>query len=79
MSVLNSIADGLSVSLLIPFLIMLFGGGGEAPEPGSFESALLVVTEFAGKGHEITLVSGLIVALVAFRSGVAYVEGLLTN
>lgn len=79
LSVLNSIADGLSVSLLIPFLIMLFGGGGEAPAPGSFESALLVVTELAGKGHEITVVSGLIVALVAFRSGVAYVEGLLSN
>ena len=79
LSVLNSVADGLSVSLLIPFLIMLFGGGGEAPEAGTFESALLVVTRFAGPGREIAFVSGLIVLLVAFRSAVAYVEGLVSN
>jgi ATP-binding cassette, subfamily B, bacterial MsbA len=73
LSVLNSFADGLSISLLIPFLTMLFARNGAGPTAnGTLGKLLLSLTEYAGPGRELSTVSCAIVALVALKAGFAY-------
>lgn len=78
LSVLTSLAEGLSISLLIPFLSTLFGGAGlglgqAGPLSGVFETA----AGLAGPGHELVALSGLIVGLVAAAAVLGYAETLI--
>jgi ATP-binding cassette, subfamily B, bacterial MsbA len=80
LSVLTSLADGLSVSLLIPFLNTLFSSGQSDASDGGWLSELqAAVTSFAGEGRELLAVSIAIVALVAVRCALGYVEGAIGN
>jgi subfamily B ATP-binding cassette protein MsbA len=80
LSILNSLADGLSVSLLIPFLALLFQQQSAAlNDTGLLSSALQLITATFGTGRELMAVSGLIVALVAFRNLAGYVESLIAS
>jgi ABC-type multidrug transport system fused ATPase/permease subunit len=80
LSIFNSLADGLSVSLLIPFLTLLFDGEaiGVAGN-GLLGKTIETISRYAGKGHELAAVSGLIVALVALRCAIGFVEGMISS
>ena len=73
LSVVNTLADGLSITLLIPFLTVLFARDAE-PE-GLLGRALRLVSDYAGAGNELIAISGLILVLVALRCACAYVAG----
>lgn len=80
LSILNSLADGLSISLLIPFVALLFEGAeGASAGGGMLAEIVLVLGKYAGEGRELAAVAGLILVLVAFRCAVRYVEGIIAN
>jgi subfamily B ATP-binding cassette protein MsbA len=78
LSVLNSLADGLSITLLIPFLALLFGGV-PALDGGLLGRTLLTISTYAGEGRELAAVSALIVSLIVFRGVVRFVEGTIAS
>lgn len=71
-SLLSSIADGLSVSLIIPLLATLFEGTALASDGGLLVDILQRISQIAGKGNELIAISATIVGLVALRSVLAY-------
>lgn len=77
LSVLASVADGLSISMLIPLLSTLFGGASlMGDDDGPIAVALGRVADMAGPGNRLELIAGLIVGLVAFRALVSYLNGI---
>ena len=72
-SVGNTLADGLSITLLIPFLTLLFAH--ETEPEGLLARVLGTFAEYAGAGNELAAVCGLILALVAVKSSCAYAAG----
>jgi subfamily B ATP-binding cassette protein MsbA len=78
--VLNSLADGLSISLLIPFIALLFRDGSDSPvDDGLLGELVGRLAAISGEGRELYAVSVLILALVAFRCIAGYVEGLIAS
>lgn len=66
---LSSIADGLSISLLIPLLSTLFHSSDlVGPDEGPIAEILGRIANLAGPQNRLELIAGLIVALVAFRA-----------
>lgn len=79
LSLLTSVADGLSVSLLIPFLATLFNSESiTAAGGGRLVEFLHEIGGIAGPGNELLVISGAIVGLVAIRCVLAYCEGQLS-
>jgi subfamily B ATP-binding cassette protein MsbA len=77
LSVLASLAEGLGVGLLIPFLHALIGGGDAAAgggPPGPVVAWLTGYGEAFESGNRLTIVAGAIVALAAVRSAVIYAD-----
>src|SRR3990172_3233099 len=80
LSLISSLADGLSVSLLIPFLTLLFDARDAAGLMDSrFTRGMLAVARWAGQGHEIVAISSIILLLVAFRCALSFADELLSN
>jgi subfamily B ATP-binding cassette protein MsbA len=80
LNILNSLADGLSISLLIPFLTLLFDKEAiAAVGNGLLGRTLVTISRYAGEGHELAAVSSLIVALVALRCAVGFVVGMIST
>jgi subfamily B ATP-binding cassette protein MsbA len=80
LSLVTSLADGLSVSLLIPFLSTLFHGAEVDTTDDSILSRYLkMLTEISGKGNELVVLSSAIVGLVLLRVVLSYFEGGLST
>lgn len=76
LSVLSSIADGLSISLLIPLLGTLFQGAGIGDTgQGPLVGALVRLTNIAGPDNRLAVIAGAIVALVSVRAILVYWDG----
>lgn len=73
LSVGNTLADGLSITLLIPFLTQLFRSHTEAE--GLLGRALGTFAEHVSTGNELAAICALILALVAVKSACAYAAG----
>ncbi len=80
LSILTSLADGVSISLLIPFLAVLFGGTSFGAVGNGWLSSLLEgISSLAGKGNEIYLLTAAILAMVCLRSVLAFVQQILES
>lgn len=80
LSILTSIADGLSVSLIIPLIATLFEGTNLAATDNSMLVKILgQISRIAGPGNELAAIAGTIVALVALRSFLAFWDGEIAN
>ena len=80
LSILTSLADGVSISLLIPFLAVLFGGTAFAAAGNGWLSSLLEgIAGLAGKGNEIYLLTTAILAMVCLRSVLAFIQQILES
>jgi len=76
LSVLASVADGLSISMLIPLLSTLFEGASLiGDDEGPVAVALGRIANMAGPNNRLELIASLIVGLVAFRALVSYLNG----
>jgi subfamily B ATP-binding cassette protein MsbA len=80
LSIATSLADGLSISLLIPFLTTLFNGPAAAmAHTGRMGEVFALATRWAGPGNELAALSCLIVGLVALASILKYVESIIAS
>lgn len=79
LSIATSLADGLSISLLIPFLSTLFNGEEAATGGGFLDSIVAVLTGWAGPGNALPALSFLIVLLVTVKTVLGYIESLISN
>jgi subfamily B ATP-binding cassette protein MsbA len=74
-SVLISIMDGLSISMLIPLIGTLFSGGSLVEdEEGWLPRILSQLVDLAGADNRLFLIAGFIVALVAGRVLLTYIN-----
>ena len=79
-SLLSSVADGLSVSLIIPLLATLFSGAGISTDDGGIlMSVLNRISSIAGPGNELYAIAGAIVGLVALRSVLVHWDSQIAN
>lgn len=79
-SVLTSLSDGLSISLLIPFLSTLFAGASvRPPMPGPLGDFLSWIAAWTGQRGGLLTLSLLIVLLVAVGAALRYAEGRISN
>ncbi|WP_083276905.1 ABC transporter ATP-binding protein [Sphingobium phenoxybenzoativorans] len=77
---LSSIADGLSISLLIPLLSTLFHSAElVGSDEGPVAEALGKVANLAGTENRLELIAGLIVALVTLRAIITFLNGQLVT
>jgi ABC-type multidrug transport system fused ATPase/permease subunit len=73
LSLLTSVADGLSITLLIPLLATLFEGQGFAGSGGGrLVDMLQRAAMIAGPENRLEVIAGLIVGLVTLRSVLSY-------
>jgi subfamily B ATP-binding cassette protein MsbA len=74
LSLLSSVADGLSVSLIIPLLVTLFKGVSlsTGDDDGALIQLLNRISHVAGPGNELIAIASIIVGLVALRSVLVY-------
>lgn len=79
-SIMVSLAEGLSVSLLIPFLTSLFDPGhAVAAQLGVLGTIFATVSRFAGPGNELAAISATIIFLVVFRCVLTHYKIIVTN
>jgi len=76
LSVLISIMEGLSISMLIPLIGTLFGGNSFVDGDGILPRTLARIVDLAGAENRLSLIAGLIVALVAARALLSFINRL---
>jgi ATP-binding cassette, subfamily B, bacterial MsbA len=77
LSLLSSVADGLSISMLIPLMATLFSGTNLVGEDeGPVAVTLGQVADLAGPQYRLELIAGLIVGLVAIRVIIQFINGM---
>ena len=80
LSILTSLADGISISLLIPFLATLFGSVSFAAiDNGRLASFLDWISRLAGEGNELVVLTLAIVAIVSFRAVLSFIQGMVES
>lgn len=75
LSLLGALMEGLSISMLIPLIATLFEGSGLlGSEDGIVAEALGRVAAIAGPAYRLEFIAGLIVALVALRALIGFIN-----
>lgn len=73
LSLLTSIADGISISLLIPLLMTLFGSSGlTGSDDGMLGSVLERFAQIGGEGNKLYVIAGTIVGMIMIRAILSY-------
>src|SRR5215475_5900338 len=80
LGVVTSIADGVAIGLLIPFLGTFFGQANITNEgDGPLVPLVVEFAQLAGKGNELVFLAVVITGLTIVRSSASYAEAMLSS